>query len=172
MLFRSLPFYIHFVFVGLRWYCRALGGGWTKISRILSGGLWAVVLFYFLHFTVSHALDNIRAQRKVSSGPFAETSQALFSFVREKTPEDSVIVFFKPRAMRMLTHRRSIRLESSAYLSRGDYLCVYLQDGGYAQIPDREVRELARAGKLKPVYANSDFRLRSEERRVGKKCRL
>jgi hypothetical protein len=157
--FPLLPFYIHFVFVGLRWYCQALGGRWTRIIQNLSGCLWAVVIFYFLHFTVSHALDNIRAQRKVSSGPFAETSQAMFSFVRGKTSEDSVIVFFKPRAMRMLTHRRSIRLESSTYLSRGDYLCVYLQDGGYVQIPDREVQELARAGKLKPVYANSDFRL-------------
>jgi hypothetical protein len=155
--FPLLPFYIHFVLVGLQWYSKGLGGLSTKVVQGLSVCLLAVVSLYFLGYSSQQALANILVHRKVSSGPFAETSQEMFSFVREKTPEDSVIVFFKPRVMRMLTKRRSVQLDNVSALSLGSHLCILR--GAYRQLPDSAIEELVRGGTLNLIYANSDFRL-------------
>ncbi len=153
------PFYVHFVFVGLQWFSETLGGLRARLVQGLSVGLFAVVTVCFLQSAAHQALANIQAHRAVSSGPFTETSQNLFSFVRENTAEDSVIVFFKPRAMRMLTNRRSVQLDNPSELSLGSHLCIYLRKEAYSQLPQSTVEQLVRDGKLTLMYSNSDFRL-------------
>lgn len=154
-----LPFYVHFALVGLRWCSEALETRWTGAGKYLAPALLAFVVVYFFQSVRDRALVNIYADRKVSSGPFAEASQDIFSFIREKTPPDSVIVFFNPRVMRMFTDRRSIRLDNTADLSRGSHLCIYLRTDGYNRFPENSVEPLVKSGKLRLMYANSDFRL-------------
>ncbi len=155
-----LPFYVHFLLVGLRWTSEALEIRWTAAVKYVTAVLLVLVAVYFFGSSRDRALGNIYAQRKVSSGPFAETSQDIFSFIREKTPPDSVIVFFNPRVMRLFTDRRSIRLERASDLPRGNYLCIYAQKkDGDGQLVENIVDGLVKTGKLRLLYANSDFRL-------------
>jgi hypothetical protein len=154
-----LPFYVHFLLVGLRWCSEALEMRWTGAGKYLAPALLALVVVYFFQSARDRTLANIYADRKVSSGPFAETSQDIFSFVREKTPSDSVIVFFNPRVMRLFTGRRSIRLDHTADLSRGSHLCIYLRTDGHSRFPENILEQLVKSGKLRLMYANSDFRL-------------
>src|SRR4029077_4968643 len=53
--FPLLPFYIHFVFLGIHWYCKAFEGVWTRIVQGLSVCLLAVVALYFLRFSTQNA---------------------------------------------------------------------------------------------------------------------
>ena len=101
---------------------------------------------------------NLRSSRATSSGPFAETSQQMFAFVRKQLSADAVVVFFKPRAMRLLTDRQSVRVREVPELMQYDYLCVYARE------PDNPVQRgtvdgLVAEGMLRPVYANADFAL-------------
>ena len=160
LFFPLLPFYIHFVFLGINWYCKAFEGVWTRIVQGLVVCLLAVVALYFLRFSTQNAFANILVHRNVSSGPFAETSHDMFSFIRENTPEDSVVVFFKPRAMRMLTNRRSVQVDNPHNLTLGSHLCIELgNDAGNLQLSDGTVQQLLEDQKLHLIYQNSDFRL-------------
>jgi hypothetical protein len=83
----------------------------------------------------------------------------MFSFVAEKTDPTSTIVFFKPRAMKLMTGRRSLMIDRVGELSRGDYVCVYRPGNGYDQVPPGEIERLAAQGSMEPVYENRDFAL-------------
>jgi hypothetical protein len=90
-------------------------------------------------------------------GPFSTTSQELFAFIANHTESDSTIVFFKPRAMRLLTGRQSISVNVVEQIFRGDYLCIYLRIDGRGQIRDSEVESLLAQGVARFIYANDDF---------------
>ena len=161
-IFPLLPFYIHFVLVGIEWYSQALGARWANISRVFSACALAVIAVLFLRYAAEQAYDNIAAHRTVSSGFFAKASQEMFSFVRDYTPKDSIIVFFKPRAMRLFTNRRSIQTNRLSDLQSGNYLCV-LKDiprrDASAQISDSTIEQLGSERKLDLVFENAEFLL-------------
>lgn len=156
--FPVLPFYVYFVFAGLQWCFKALGGSWAKSLRVLTSCLLILIAFYFARFSTLNAYSNMLNHRKFIGGTYAETSQEMFSFIRENLPEDAVIVFWKPRVMRMSTDRKSIMVDKSSDLSRGSHICISLISN-YCQIPPRDVEKLERKGMLKLIFANSDFRL-------------
>lgn len=95
-------------------FAYGLQGGVALGERLFSRSRtgWAIMLLSGLvAYEVSHGLGN------PSTWPFAEPdgrieigtaeTQGLFTFIREKTPEDSLIVFEKPRALALFTSRRS-----------------------------------------------------------------
>lgn len=102
-------------------------------------GSWAAALLIIISLVVSARLGwiNLRAGREIN-GPFDSVSSDMFEFVREQTPSDSVIVFFKPRAMRLLSGRDSFLTQNCADLSKGDYVVIHEKQGGNGQIADVE----------------------------------
>ncbi len=156
-LYPLLPFYIHFVFIGFQWFFKTLGGSWSRAAQGLTACLLILVALYFARFSTHKAFSNIENHRKVEFGPYDKTSQDMFSFIRENVPDDAVIVFWKPRAMRMLTNRKSIMVDSLPELNRGSHLCIYSKTFSF-QIPYDIEEKLVQDGMLKMVYANSDFR--------------
>jgi hypothetical protein len=117
-----------------------------------------LVLLYFGKHSVSHAIDNLVRNRTSFSGPFVETSRSMFSYIEKNIETKSTVVFFKPRAMRMMTGRRSLMINKVGGLSDGDYLSFYQSDKVYLdQILPDEVRCLAEKGIIQEVYRNRDF---------------
>ena len=57
---------------------------------------------------------------------FTRAAAEMFGFVREKTEPGARVVFFRPRAMRLMSWRRSVFLNSTDGLLPGDYVCLYL----------------------------------------------
>jgi len=49
----------------------------------------------------------------------------MFHFIRDNTNSEDIIVFFKPRVMRLMTDRMSIGHRRNEDISVGDYLVVY-----------------------------------------------
>ena len=92
-----------------------------------------------------------------SYGAFSPGSRAMFEYIQEKTPADSVIIFFKPRAMRLLTDRDSLSTTHCQDLSNGDYVAVVKSIGGYDQISPAEVPHCNPGLTLTPFYEKDDF---------------
>ncbi|MGQ9653428.1 MAG: hypothetical protein ACUVXD_05105 [Thermodesulfobacteriota bacterium] len=157
--FPLLPVYLHFVLVGLHWGMRALGGASKRAVRVLTLCLGLLVSIQFAGFLFHHALENLSNGRSVVGGPYALHSQKMFAFVRQDIEKDAVVIFFKPRVMKMLTDRRSIMVNRPEDLSRGGYLCLYLGEDAYDQLPDGTVERLLREGRLERLYANPKFQV-------------
>jgi hypothetical protein len=107
---------------------------------------------------MGNAYANMIHHRETVFGPYTETSQNMFSFIKSKTEKESTIVFFKPRLMRMMTDRKSIMLRTKEELSRGDYLCVYLAQVRDQVSPDT-VQNLLKQHVALLIYENSEFKV-------------
>jgi hypothetical protein len=154
-LFPILPFYMSFVLSSLEKY----EGGIVEPDRLLRKVICifpiVLVLLYFGKQSVSDAFGNLMRNRASFSGPFVETSMSMFSYIKDNTKSESAVVFFKPRAMRMMTGRRSLMINKVGELWRGDYLCLYQHNDD--QISPDDVRCLTEKETIQPVYKNRDF---------------
>lgn len=156
-IFPLFPFYISFALTGLAGSAAAVRKeGRLKVLRALPV---LFVICYFCWHSVASAHRNLIDERMVSKGPYASTSQELFAFITRHTDPQSIIVFFKPRAMRLFTGRQSIMTGRVAELKRGDYLCIYLREDTSDQLTQRDVAGLEKEGRLQPVYQNRDFQV-------------
>jgi len=104
-------------------------------------------------------ITNLRGNRQ-RGGPFDRESLEMYRFVKEKTPKSSVILFFKPRLLRMMTDRDSVMVNQCAKLKLGDYIVLDLSGdaapGEYAEqlaLPDLESCNIP----LKLVFRSPNF---------------
>ncbi len=125
-----LPLYYSFVMTGME----AFQGGTTSTEPKLRTGICLFpVLFVLTWFAISStstASANMTRNRETLSGPYSKESQSMFSFITSSTEKESIIVFFKPRLMRMMTNRKSLMLRTKEELSRGDYVCLFTAQTG------------------------------------------
>ena len=161
ILFPLLPFYISYAITGLE-TCRDTGHGlWNVLGKIVRVFPLIVILIFFLKVSIKNGSENIANQRMEKTGPYLSTSKELFSFISNNTETDSIIVFRKPRVLRMFTKRQSIMIKKNDMYSlmKGDYLCISLDPDAYDQIGNREVALLGENGRIHLVYQNEDFQL-------------
>ena len=93
----------------------------------------SVICFGFVANSGKLIQANLETNRQ-ESGPFDTYSAEMFKFIRTDTPSTSVIVFFKPRVMHLLTDRNAIRIYTCNELMRGDYIVLVKTNLGN-QIP-------------------------------------
>lgn len=161
-LYPILPLYLYFILQGLSLALApptpATPEPAAKATRtnLLTFALATILLLAFLTSTVANATANLRAHRK-TSGPFDPSSTAMFAFIRDHTAPDAVIVFFKPRAMRLLTDRRAFCSERLADLSKADYLVWHKQMGDYNQFARLPASRPAPAVRLEQVFDSPEY---------------
>lgn len=117
----ALPFYCSFLLTGLE----QVVGDSTRRVRACAACL-AFVLCGFVLTSAVGARDNLARGRVLPRGAYTRTAVEMFEFVKERTEPGARIVFFRPRAMRLMTSRRSVFLNSTDGLMPGDYVCLYL----------------------------------------------
>ena len=158
-LFPVLPFYCSFVLTGMEEF----QGGTNTVERAFRKMVCLLpillILSSFWICSISGAYENLIHNRETSSGPFTATSKSMFSFIEQNTESESIVVFFKPRVMRMMTGRRSLMIDKIEELSRGDYLCLYLKGGTYCQVSPDAIIDFSEQGAARLIYENSEFRL-------------
>lgn len=120
---------------GWRATAERLPAGGTSTARV--AGLGAAMLLILLSLAASAQIGvaNLRNGRDIN-GPFDPYSQAMFEFIREETPTDSVVIFFRPRAMRLLGERDAFLSTECARLPLGDYLALSKKADDSLQLPD------------------------------------
>ncbi|MFN2151945.1 MAG: hypothetical protein ACK2T5_10145, partial [Anaerolineales bacterium] len=139
-LFPMLPFFIYFAIQGMRVTLEKAG---ENQKDILQKGAYTYLLLIavlFVYSSGSNAYANLRAGREIN-GPFDPYSIETYDFIKNNTPPDSVIVFFKPRAMRLMTDRPSLALTECERLTEGDYLALSKKVGENLQIPPERIDE-------------------------------
>ncbi|MGD0059693.1 MAG: hypothetical protein ABSD58_09780 [Verrucomicrobiia bacterium] len=158
-LFPVLPFYVSFVLTGLAELLTSVFGPEKTLWKTISVSPVVVILLGCAVLAAKRAFDNLKRNREDRNGPYVQTSRAMFSFVAENTEPTSTIVFFKPRAMKLITGRRSLTMGRVSELSHGDYVCVYLPGKDSGQVAPGDIERFAAEGGIEPVYENRDFAL-------------
>ena len=114
----------------------------------------SIVSLFFLSNSLIAAYVSLRANREID-GPFDSYSMELYSFIKDESPSDSIIVFFKPRAMRLMTGRDSISSTDCDLMKVGNYIVINKAARDYLQIPQEKVGSCNLLLKL--VFQNKMF---------------
>ncbi len=109
---------------------------------------------FFLITSSHYAYVNLQNDREIN-GPYDAHSREVYDYIEDNTPADSLVVFFKPRAMRLMTGRDSIMSTECSRVLKGDYLVLSRKVGPNQQIPPDEIA--ACELPLEEVLKNSRF---------------
>jgi hypothetical protein len=138
---------------GARSFASLLSPAGKRISRAaglgLAGGLVALSLFTSARAGWANLQDG-----RVIRGPFDPKSTAMFEFVREHIPTNGVIVFHKPRALRLITGRDAFRTTTCDGLRGGDYVVIHNRQPFAAQVAEPEV---CASVDPRALFENGDF---------------
>jgi 4-amino-4-deoxy-L-arabinose transferase-like glycosyltransferase len=152
-IFPLLPIFIYFAFQGIAAVINKLPEKYYLFSKRLSYIFWVVIIGMFLFTSSTHAYSNLRDNRKIN-GPFDPFSTDVYNFIRAKTPADSVIVFYKPRAMRLFTDRNTLMSTECDRLKLGNYVVISYKAEN-SQIPPDEIGKCGL--NLLNVFENQKF---------------
>jgi hypothetical protein len=158
-LFPLMPFYISFMVTGLEIVDEGAVKGERAWRKMLCRASMLLVLAFFGIRSTTNAWGNLASHRETTLGPYVASAQEMFTFIRSRTEPESRIVFFKPRAMRMLTDRKSLALTDGAALAAGDYVCLYLTGSDGDQVSYDVIERLVDRDAARLVFANSDFKV-------------
>ena len=137
-IFPMLPFFIYFAIQGIRATLDKLR---EDRKTVIQRGAYAYLLLITVLFAYNagwNAYVNLRDQRAIN-GPFDPFSMETYEFIKNETPPESVIVFFKPRAMRLMTGRDALALTECQRIPEGDFLVLSKKVGENLQIPPEQV---------------------------------
>ena len=135
-IFPLLPIFIYFAFQGVKAVLGKLPENYHSFGKGINYLLWLVLAGIFLFNSGTQAYVNLKDNRKIN-GPFDPFSSDMFNYIEAETSPKSVIVFFKPRALRLFTDRDSIMALECDRLPLGDYIALH-KTWEYSQIlPDR-----------------------------------
>jgi hypothetical protein len=152
-IFPLLPIFIYFAFQGTSVVIAKLPKNYRTLSHGVSYVFWLAVIGAFLFASSNQAYTNIKDNRKIN-GPFDSFSMDVYNYIKAKTPPNSVIVFYKPRAMRLFTDRDTLMSTECDRLKLGDYVVLsYKADN--SQIPPDEIGKCGLA--LQKMFENQKF---------------
>jgi hypothetical protein len=150
-----LPLFLIFAFDGMKLAVTHLKPDWHKAGEMALTGFWLLLIAISFGVSFNAARENLSAGR-ATNGPFDPVSAQMFEFLREKTPAQSVIIFFRPRALRLFTDRDSFMTERCADLPKGDYLALSKKVEDNGQIAPGEISSCSRV-KLEEMFNNKRF---------------
>ena len=153
-IFPLLPIFVYFVFHGIRTLLGWMRTDAKPISRKITYAFLFLMTVSFAVNAGNNAYINLRADREIN-GPFDPLSLETYDFIKSETPPDSVIVFFKPRAMHLMTDRNALALTECDRMPEGDYLALSKKVGENLQISPERIGECNLP--LERVFQNRRF---------------
>lgn len=152
-IFPLLPIFIYFAFRGIGFAVQKLPAGSQSLGTGLAYSLWLAIIGIFLFTSGTRAYTNVRGGRQIN-GPFDPVSSDMYNYIRAETPPDSVVVFWKPRAMRLFTGRDTFMSTECDRLALGDFV-VISKKAENSQIPPNKINQCNLV--LSPVFENQRF---------------
>jgi len=129
-----LPLFVYFALQGLSFAVGRLAWKRHDVGRVIFYGFWLLVILFFFATSTVYAYTNLHNDRQIP-GPFDEYSLRTYEFIRNETPADSVIIFFKPRVMHLMTDRDTFESTKCQPMLLGDYIVFVKGPSKYRQIP-------------------------------------
>ena len=137
-IFPLLPIFIYFTFQGMISVIRKLPWNYHQSGQWVFYGFWLSVICIFLFNSSINAYANLQNNRSIN-GPFDPYSMEVYNYIKEKTSPDNVIIFFKPRAMRLMTDHDTLMSTECDRMFLGDYLVLSRKVGENQQIAPEEI---------------------------------
>jgi hypothetical protein len=137
-IFPLLPIFIYFAFQGMKLALRKLPERYHPLGQAAFYGFWLLIAGIFLVRSGTNAYINLQNQRAIN-GPFDPYSMEVYDYIRQKTPAGSVVVFFKPRVMVLMTDHPAIMSTECDRVLKGDYLVLSRKVGENQQIPPEQI---------------------------------
>ena len=108
---------------------------------------------------------NLSAARQPATGPYGPAAADMFSYIRKSTPENSVIMFFKPHALRLLTDRDAFMSTDCADLSNAGFVVLFSGIGVQDQVSPARITNCNPMVRLTREYGRGEFEMYAIERR-------
>jgi hypothetical protein len=137
-IFPLLPLFIYFIFQGMKVVIDKLPEQHRRTGQIVFYGFWLLIAGIFLFTSSRSAIVNLQNDRAIN-GPFDEYSTEVYSYIKEKTPSNSVVIFFKPRVMVIMTEHPTIMSTECDRMYKGDYLVLSRKVGENQQITPENI---------------------------------
>jgi hypothetical protein len=136
--FPLLPIFIYFIFQGMKFLIARLPEKYHPAGQAAVYGFWMLIAGIFLVQSSLTAYANLQNNRAIN-GPFDPYSMEVYTYIKEKTPPGSVVIFFKPRVMVMMTEHPTIMSTECDRMLKGDYLVLSRKVGENQQITPEEI---------------------------------
>jgi hypothetical protein len=156
-LFPLLPLLVYFAYRGMEATSFALTGRFPRLGLWLTRGFWFVIVAVFAWTSFGSARDNLAQGRGPDGNAFDPISIEMFEFVKSDTPADSVIAFYKPRAMRLFTDRDSLLVDKCDALPLADYVVIRKSRGAVDQISPSDVDSCNPNVQVARLFDNQKF---------------
>ncbi len=155
-LFPILPFYSYFLYKGLLSVRLGSSRFRKNFGYWLAYCSYGFILTFFLIFSSTYAYANIYHEKKLA-GSFEPVSIEMYRLIKKYTTPDDVIIFFKPRVLRMLTDRKALLISEPASLHKGDYLVLHKSFADYDQVDPAKPESYRNNIYESPMYENAKF---------------
>ena len=136
--FPLLPIFIYFIYQGMKVLLTNLPQRDRLIGQRLLYGLWILLAGIILTNSGTTAYQNLQNNREIN-GPIDPFSMQVYNYIKQETPPDSVVIFFKPRVMVMMTDHPTIMSTECERMLKGDYLVLSRKVGENQQIPPEKI---------------------------------
>lgn len=160
LIFPILPLILYFIIWGIQCYASEIQ---EKIRGPFCWGIFILltgIVFIFVTFIISDAVQNLQQGRILIDGPYSIESQQALAYISNNTNENDVIVFYKPRALRLFTHRLSVAIPYPKALELGDYLLLDVNlPRELSLVSLEQATLLEEQGKLNLVFQNGIYSL-------------
>jgi hypothetical protein len=137
-IFPLLPIFLYFIFQGMKFLIKKLPEAYRLVGQGLFYGFWILIAGIFLVKSSTNAVTNLQNDRSLS-GPFDPYSREVYNYIKEQTPPESVVIFFKPRVMVLMTDHPTIMSTECERMLKGDYLVLSRKVGENQQITPEEI---------------------------------
>ena len=132
-IFPLLPIFVYLTFQGMKAVINRLPERYQLTGQRLFHGFWLAIAGIFLFTSSANAYVNLQNDRAIN-GPFDPYSREVYDYIKQETPSDSVVIFFKPRVMVIMTEHRTIMSTECERIYKGDYLVLSRKVGENQQI--------------------------------------
>ncbi len=153
-IFPLLPIFVYFAFQGMKAAVSRLPQAYRLTGQRTFYGFWLLLAGIFLFTSGRSAYVNLQNNRTIN-GPFDPYSMEVYSYIKEQTPADSVVIFFKPRVMIIMTDHLSIFSTECDRMLKGDYLVLSRKVGENQQMTPETIGQCNLP--LDQVLKNSRF---------------
>ena len=151
-----VPLYILFIATGTEWCWKHLATRYATGMKRFELKAWVFLTLVFLASTIVFVF---RPDRPATHGvgPYDALSQDMFAFVRQQSEPTDLIVFFKPRAMRLLSGRSTVFIDPCDTCERCKYYAVHKFEYPSEAVFLKNAESCKDVSAFEPVFSNPAY---------------
>jgi hypothetical protein len=156
-LFPLLPLLVYFAYQGMTATSFALTSQFPRAGVWLTRLFWLAIVAAFAWTSLGLARDNLAQGRGPYGNAFDPVSIEMFDYIKANTPANSVVAFYKPRALRLFTDRNSLLVDDCNALPLAKYVVLRKSRGAVDQIAPADIATCNPSVLVTEVFDNEKF---------------